>query len=70
MKCEALINDSPIKQAPPPPQLFLGDLPPVLPEFRSGEEPNGDGSVKNNKLSILFIAATQTLLSLLFVKFI
>ncbi|WJX67101.1 hypothetical protein P8452_51595 [Trifolium repens] len=76
MKCQPLKQSS-SKQTPPPPppQLILGDEPniidsPPLPESRSGDNPLGNGSLKSNKLNILFILAIQTLLPVIFIKFI
>jgi hypothetical protein len=75
MKCQPLKQSSSKQTPPPPPQLILGDEPniidsPPLPEFRSGDNPLGNGSLKSNKLNILFILAIQTLLPMIFIKFI
>jgi len=72
-----ILGDEPniIGSPPPPPQLILGDDPniidsPPFPEFRSGDASVGNGSLKSNKLNILFILAAQTLLPMVFTKFI
>nr|XP_027193564.1 uncharacterized protein At1g24485-like isoform X2 [Cicer arietinum] len=62
MKCQPL-KDSRSNQ-PPPPQFNSGDDPNIIGGFV------GNGSVKNNKLLILFLVATQTLLPMIFLKFI
>ncbi|RDY01350.1 putative leucine-rich repeat receptor-like protein kinase, partial [Mucuna pruriens] len=63
MKCQLL----------PPPHLVSSDEPniPSPPsELHAGDEPFGGGSVKINDLNIAFIVAVQTLLPLLFTKFV
>jgi len=74
---QLILGDEPniIGSPPPPPQLILGDDPniidsPPFPEFRSGDASVGNGSLKSNKLNILFILAAQTLLPMVFTKFI
>ncbi|CAJ2667306.1 unnamed protein product [Trifolium pratense] len=69
MKCQPLKQSSSKQTPPPPPQPNIIDSPP-LPDFRSGDEPLGNGSLKNNKLNILFILAIQILLPMIFIKFI
>ena len=69
MKCQPLSD----LLFPPPPQLSSGDeqnIPSPPSELHAGDEPLGAGSVKINDLNIAFIVAVQTLLPLLFIKFV
>ncbi|KAG4380686.1 hypothetical protein GLYMA_16G219300v4 [Glycine max] len=71
MKCQPLSDF--LIPPPPPPQPFSGDeqnIPSPPSELHAGDEPLGAGSLKINDLNIPFIVAMQTLLPLLFIKFL
>ncbi|XP_027357341.1 uncharacterized protein At1g24485-like [Abrus precatorius] len=75
MKCQPLSDSSNILplSPPSPPQLGSGDEPnnpSPQSELRAGDEPLGGGSIKISDLNIAFIVAMQTLLPLLFMKFV